>query len=43
MRGLLTDQVISGQMRGLKINHIGRERVGGGEGGDQNWSKGGIN
>ena len=27
-RGLLTDQVISGQMKGLKITHIGR-----GEGG----------
>ena len=29
MRGLFTDQVISGQMKGFKINHIWRK--GGGE------------
>ena len=27
MRGLLTDPVISGQMRGLKINHMGGRAI----------------
>ena len=38
LKGLQTDQVIIGEMRGLKFNCIGRE----GEGG-QSLSKGGIN